>query len=254
MRRRPIRAIGPAPGAPDRVSRTKIRLASLACLHIVYTMQTIVPIRRQRTRDQLRTVLGALIRKGELPGGARLEEMELSRRLGVSRTPLREALIALEEDGLVQSTPNKGFGVVHANEALVREIYPILAALEGAALRLSWPHLKAALPELKAINEELKHTTNKARQYELDMKFHDHLRRGCGNPRLLKLLETQWTQARRFDGAHRRGTADRDGSCREHAEILRAIKQDRMDAAVGILIAHWRRGEDVVVNWLKGAQ
>jgi len=216
-------------------------------------MQTPIAISRHRARDQVRTVLETLIRKGELPGGARLEEVELSRRIGVSRTPLREALIALEEDGLVQSSPNKGFSVVPANEALVREIYPILGALEGAALRLSLPQLRAAVPELKAINDKLSRATDKARQYELDMQFHDRLTRGCGNPRLLKLLDTHWTQARRFDGAQRRGTADRDGSCREHAEIVRAIEGGRVGAAVETLVAHWRRGEDVVIDWLKGA-
>lgn len=217
-------------------------------------MQSSFAISRHRARDQVRAVLEALIRKGELSGGTRLEEQELSRRIGVSRTPLREALIALEEDGLVQSSPNKGFSVVHANEALVREIYPILAALEGAALRLSAPLLMAALPDLKAINDSLSRATNKSRQYELDMNFHDRLTCGCGNPRLLKLLETHWTQARRFDGAHRRGTANREGSCREHAEILRAIEMGQFGAAVETLTTHWRKGEDVVINWLRLAR
>jgi DNA-binding GntR family transcriptional regulator len=227
-------------------------LAIRAILPIVYNMQNTIAITRHRARDQVRTILEKLIRRGELSGGARLEEVELSRRIGVSRTPLREALIALEEDGLVQSSPNKGFTVVPANEALVREIYPILGALEGAALRLSLPQLKAAAPELKAINDKLSRATDKARQHEFDMQFHARLTHGCGNPRLLKLLDTHWTQARRFDGAQRRGTADREGSCREHAEIVRAIEDGRAAAAVEALIAHWRRGEDTVINWLRG--
>lgn len=215
-------------------------------------MQVPIAISRHRARDQVRTLLERLIRKGDLPGGARLEEVALSKRIGVSRTPLREALIALEEYGLVTSSPNKGFCVVHANEALVREIYPILGALEGAALRLALPRLPAAAPELKALNDKLSRATSKARQYELDRQFHARLTRSCGNPRLLKLLDTHWAQARRFDGALRRGTADRDGSCREHTEIVRAIENGRVEAAVESLIAHWRRGEDVVINWLRG--
>jgi DNA-binding GntR family transcriptional regulator len=206
---------------------------------------------RLRARDQVRTLIETLIRKGELVGGERLEEVQLSRRIGVSRTPLREALIALEEDGLVQSTPNKGFSVIPANESLVREVYPILGALEAAALRLAAPRLKGALVELEEINEKLRRTESKARQYELDTKFHTLLTRSCGNPRLLKLIESHWAQARRFDGAQSRGTADNDGSCREHEQILDAIRADRVGQAAEILIAHWRRGENVVVEWLK---
>jgi DNA-binding GntR family transcriptional regulator len=210
----------------------------------------IAGINRSRTRDQIRSVLATLIGRGELKSGQRLEEVELASRLGVSRTPLREALIGMEEDGLVRSSPNKGFCVVPADAALVREIYPILGALEAAALRLAAARLKSALPELTKINDTLARTADKTRQYELDSQFHAVLTRLCGNPRLLKLLQTHWTQARRFDGAQRRGTADREGSCREHAQILRAVESGRIDDACDKLIDHWRRGEDVVIAWL----
>jgi DNA-binding GntR family transcriptional regulator len=80
---------------------------------------------RRRARDDVRDLLKSMIRDGALPGGARLDEVRLSERLGVSRTPLREALIAIEAEGMVRSTPNRGFIVVRADAELVREIYPI---------------------------------------------------------------------------------------------------------------------------------
>ncbi len=192
-----------------------------------------------------------MIARGTLAGGARLDEVALSDRIGVSRTPLREALIALEGEGLVQSTPNKGFTVVLANEALVREVFPILAALEAVAVRLSGEAVVKAAPELAALNQELLSARSKPKQYELDSAFHRRLTASCGNARLLKLLAVHRDMARRFDGAHARGTADQAGSCREHAEIVAVIEKGRLDKAADLLIAHWRRGEDVVIAWLK---
>lgn len=206
---------------------------------------------RRRARDEVRDLVRDMIGRGALAGGARLDEVALSERIGVSRTPLREALIALEGEGLVQSTPNKGFTVVVANEALVREVFPILAALEAAAVRLSGQALVKAAPELAAVNQALLGARSKPKQYELDSAFHRHLTAGCGNARLLKLLTTHRDIACRFDGAHARGMADQAGSCEEHTAIVAAIERGRLDKAADLLIAHWRRGEDVVIAWLK---
>jgi DNA-binding GntR family transcriptional regulator len=82
-------------------------------------------ITRSRIRDQIKALLSTMIQEGALRSAQHLDEVGLSQRLGVSRTPLREALIALESDGLVRSIPNKGFVVVDANRALVREVFPI---------------------------------------------------------------------------------------------------------------------------------
>lgn len=203
-------------------------------------------------RDQVGDALRSSILSGAVAAEARLEEVELSRRLGVSRTPLREALIVLEEEGLVRSVPNKGFVVVKADAELVRETYPILAALERLALLLSGDRLAEALPDLERINRELAAETVSERQYALDAAFHERLTRDCGNPRLLKLLETHRANARRFDGAHRRGTADRDGSCRQHREIIEAVRAGNAVQAAQLLEEHWRAGEQVVIGWLEG--
>jgi len=209
------------------------------------------PLTRLRARDQVKTLLRSMIAEGALAGGEHLDEIGLSRRIGVSRTPLREALIALEGEGLVQSAPNKGFTLVAADEAMVREVFPILAALEAQAVTLSGKRLIAAAPELAAINERLARTTRKATQYQLDAAIHRGLTDHCGNARLLKLIETHRELAHRFDGAHARGTADQAGSFREHGEIIAAVRAGRLALARDLLLAHWRRGEDIVIAWLK---
>src|SRR4051794_1931565 len=108
-------------------------------------------IERQRARDQVRARLREMIGEGTLAPGQRLDEMGLAAAIGASRTPVREALIALEQEGLVQSRPNHGFSVAPMDERLVREVYPILGALEAAAVELAGDRLMALVPKLSEI-------------------------------------------------------------------------------------------------------
>ena len=192
-----------------------------------------------------------MIGDGSLPGGTRLDEMRLSQRIGVSRTPLREALIAMEAEGLVRSAPNRGFVVVRADAELVREIYPIKAALESAALRLGAEEARARVPELRAINAKLAAETSKTKMHKLDAQFHELLLAGCKNEGLMAMVDTFRSQAARVDGAHKRGMADRDGSCRQHEAVLEALEAGDYDAAETRLRTHFQLGAEVVVKWLE---
>jgi DNA-binding GntR family transcriptional regulator len=204
-----------------------------------------------RARDEARRVLERMILSGELPGSTRLEEVRLSEQIGVSRTPVREALIALEREGLVRSRPQRGFFVVRPDAAMVREIYPILAALELAALELSGSALAAAAPELRALNDAMRRERKRARQYELDRAFHARLTEGCGNERLLELLRVERARAELIDGSHQRGLANLEGSCREHGQIVAALERGDLARASKVLAAHWRKGIDVVTRWMQ---
>ena len=203
-----------------------------------------------RAADQAYLAIRALITDGDFDAGERIEEIPLSERLGVSRTPVREALQRLACEGLVICRPNRGYQIVAASEELVRESYPILGALEAAAVRLAGPALTAALPELEALIDALERSTDPAEQYELDHDFHRRLVRDCGNARLLALIETERVRAQRFDGAHRRGTHDRRGSCAEHRAIVAAVRKGRIEEAAALIEAHWRRGVETVAHWL----
>jgi DNA-binding GntR family transcriptional regulator len=205
-----------------------------------------------RAADQAYLALRAIIAEGGFDGGERIEEIPLSERLGVSRTPVREALQRLASEGLVICRPNRGYRIVPAGEKLVRESYPILGALEAAAVRLAGPALTAALPELERLIDALAVEEAPELQYEFDHDFHRRLIRDCGNERLLALIEIERVRAQRFDGAHRRGTHDRRGSCAEHRQIVDAIAADRFDEAASLLEQHWRRGVETVAGWLAG--
>ena len=191
-----------------------------------------------------------MIVSGRLVGDERLDETGLAARIGASRTPVREALIALEEEGLVRSRPNHGFVVASLNYQLVREIYPILGALEGAALELGGKALRRAAPHLTELCERLSREKRSARCYELDREFHRAIAAASGNARLIRLIDQHWNHARRIDGGEARGMANHKGSTKEHLTIVRQIERGDFTRAADLLRAHWHSGIDIVQQWM----
>jgi DNA-binding GntR family transcriptional regulator len=202
-------------------------------------------------RDQARDLVREMIVAGDIEGGDRLDEVGLSVRLGASRTPVREALIALEEEGMVESRPNRGFVATAADARLVREIYPILCALEGAAVETGGEVLRSAVPQLKSVTAQLSSEPAPKRRYALDREFHRLLVAPCGNERLQRLIELNWHQARRIDGGDKRGMANHAGSVAEHRAIVREIERGDLMAAAELLRDHWRGGIGVVLRWME---
>lgn len=192
-----------------------------------------------------------MILAGEIEPESRLEEIPLSHRLGVSRTPVREALTSLEHEGLVWSRAQRGYTVVRPDAAMVRECYPVLGALEVAAMRLSAGALAAEVPRLRELNQRMSRERIKARQYALDREFHAGLSEHCGNARLLELLRIERIRCEVIDGAHQRGLANREGSCAEHAQVLAALEKGDVSHASALLEVHWRQGMEVVTRWLQ---
>ena len=74
----------------------------------------------------------------------------------------------------------------------------------------------------------------------------------CGNPRLLRLIESHWGLAECVDGAAERGMANHHGSCEQHDAIIDAIEAGRIDQAADLLRRHWHEGIGVVTKWLRG--
>ncbi len=206
---------------------------------------------RMRARDQMRTILREAIVGGDFRAGDRLDEVGLASRVGASRTPVREALIALEEEGLVQSRANHGFAVATVNETTVRDLYPILGALEAVAVETSGHALSNIFPPLLSIHERLLDEQHPPRRYLLDRDFHRTLTGACANRQLLKLLELLWNQASLVDGGAVRGMADFEHSCADHAAIVEAVKNGDAPGAARMLKQHWHAGQQVVLRWMQ---
>jgi DNA-binding GntR family transcriptional regulator len=205
-------------------------------------------ITRDLLRDQVERAIVEQILDGRLPPRARINESTLSVELGVSRTPLREALLHLEQEGFIEAQPGRGFRVAPMSGDEVRQLYPIVAALEGLGVRLSHP-----LPDVEAasgLNEEiLEHQDDPDRCLELDARFHALLVANCANPRLLDLLAAQKRVMQRYEHAYMSRTARDDhaprtmaSSVEEHRVILAALDRGDVDAAAAAIEVNWDKG------------
>ena len=202
-----------------------------------------------RMRDQVRDLIRERIIGGEFKSAQHLEEVALADELGVSRTPLREALLGLEQEGLVISRPHRGFVVAPADPQVVRELYPILGTLEALTVETSRDALRADVAVLRDLNQQLQ-AAPPAKAAAADRAFHAALRSRCPNQRLLDMLASYEATAHRLDGAIQRGMADIGGSHDQHAIIIDAIEAGDFRSAAEAVRDHWRRGEQVVLAWL----
>lgn len=217
-------------------------------LYSVYRMQDTL------TRTSLAEAAAERIRgwilDGRLSPDDALTEPGLASLLGISRTPLRSAITRLAHEGLLAVEPGKGFRVTRVDASLVREIYPIIAALEGMALRLSAPDSLPDVAALEDVNDQIDGEKRRTRLFELDREFHRLLAAGCPDARLLDLLEHHRRLAQHVDGAARRGMHRPRESAKEHAQIIEDIAHRRVERAVRRIEQHYLHGIEVVIDWM----
>jgi DNA-binding GntR family transcriptional regulator len=203
---------------------------------------------RDLLRDQVKRAIIDQILAGKLPSPGRINESVLSVELGVSRTPLREALLHLEQEGYVQATPGRGFAVLPMSDADVRELYPLVSLLEAAAMRVSDP--APDLDRAEQLNDAIRlHEDDAEKALEYDGEFHAVLVQHCTNRRILDVLESQKRIMSRYEATYMRRTAGNPvaprtvaSSVDEHAEIIAALRRGAMDEAVAALDRNWVRG------------
>ncbi len=196
------------------------------------------------TEDRLRHEIFG----GELPPGTRLAEAAEARRLGVSRVPVREALFALERDGLVKFSES---GRAYVNELSAHdfeELYALRIALEPMGARLAAPKLKA---DLSALERNVQ-ATRKAKTLRdvtcLDLDFHELILEASGNYRLLKLWRSLRGELELWLGQlHRKHQANqldtRTGTAGAHEEIIRCFRNATPKACEQLMRQHvqgWR--------------
>lgn len=203
------------------------------------------PIVLKSLREQVYDHLKAELRRGALETDAFLDLNRLAQELGVSRTPLRDALIQLEVEGFVTISPRRGVAVRNLEEADIQEIYQIVGSLEFAALLAAAPDLGAeafarmhdldqtALQAIQNNNMEAFHAANYA--------FHDLFLNQAGNRRSLDIIHRMKQQLydwnRRYKTIHL--TWELEG-LKEHEEIVRLMEAGAVETAAAYLRdVHW---------------
>ncbi|WET77639.1 GntR family transcriptional regulator [Amycolatopsis sp. QT-25] len=196
---------------------------------------------RNLLRRDLSEEITARVLDGRIAADSRINEVHLARELGVSRTPLREALIGLADRGLLVSAPGRGFLVPPFDPEEARQLYPLVAELESLALRWSSPQDLAGLTGgLDRIAAEM--SAELERQGDLstwDDRWHTLLVSRCTNPHLLRLLEQTKPLLKRYDARYFGGVERARESVAEHRRIAEAIRVADLATALELLVRNW---------------
>lgn len=198
-----------------------------------------LPLARPETlADQVYRAIRARIVAGQLAPGEFVREKDLE-SLGVSRTPIRDALARLASEGFLERLPHRGFRVPEESIAELLELYPVVASLEALAGRLALDRFGAGdVARLERANRELAAARERgdvAALIAANNRFHAVFAERSGNARLRGLLHdlrTQLARLERWYYSHAVRTAE---SVREHAEIIDAIRRGDRRRALEIL-------------------
>jgi DNA-binding GntR family transcriptional regulator len=196
---------------------------------------------RTPLRSDLIEEITARVLDGRLVAGARVNEVHLARELGVSRTPLREALIGLAGRGLLTAEPGRGFLVPPFDPDEARRLYPLVAELEALALRWTSPLELAGLPDaLDAVADEMTTALEQDGDLsEVDDRWHALLLSRCPNPHLLRLIEQTKPLLKRYESCYFGGTGRAGESIGEHRRIAADLRAGDVPAAAAVLVRNW---------------
>jgi DNA-binding GntR family transcriptional regulator len=199
------------------------------------------PIHQVPLHEQARERLRHMIVRGELPPGGNIGEAELCRRLGISRTPLREALKLLAAEGLVELACNRGAFVAPLRAGEITDTFEVVARLEqfGAELAASRATAAdlAALQALQGRMETEHRTRSRASYFELNQKIHRAIVAIGGNQVLIATHAMLFARLERVRYIAIGSRGRWDWSIVEHREVLAALAA-RDPARAGTALAH----------------
>jgi DNA-binding GntR family transcriptional regulator len=204
--------------------------------------------RERLSADVHQELLGQILR-GRYAPGQRIRDTELAEELGVSRTPVREALLRLEREGFVSAQKHLGFSVKCLDESEILEVYPLVRLLECSALDSASLPGSARIAELREICLELKkELSDPLRRIELDSVWHETLIEDSGNMHLLRILSDLKRILCRYEYGFMQDEALVAESAAEHDAIAAALEAGDKKGAVRLLKSHWDRCAEATLS------
>ena len=206
-------------------------------------------------RDVVFNTLRQAILRGELKPGERLMEIQLANKLGVSRTPIREAIRKLELEGLVLMIPRKGAEVAEITEKSLRDVLEVRRALEELAVELVCEKITdEQIQDLKDAAEEFKESLKDGditRIAEADVKFHDVIYMATDNQKLIQLLNNLREQMYRYRVEYLKRSDFHQQLIDEHEEIIETIESGQKDRAVQVVCQHVYNQVEAVMDTIR---
>lgn len=203
-------------------------------------------------RDVVFENLREAIVEGTLTPGKRLMEIQLAEQLGVSRTPVREAIRKLELEGLVVMIPRKGAYVSNISLKDVVEVLEIRASLEGLAAYLAAERISdegiAKLEKIAQEFDQYKEEDNLEELLKKDTEFHECIFKATGNNKLHQMINMLWEQVYRFRFMYISDQQSTININQEHQMILEAIKSRNSELAKKYAKEHIEKAEEFMIE------
>jgi DNA-binding GntR family transcriptional regulator len=203
------------------------------------------------TPDLIANALRNAILQGRYKANQYLRQDRIAEELGVSKIPLREALVQLKAEGLVSFMPNRGAVVTELSAKEVDEIFTMRIALETKALERAIPNLRPAdFIRAKSVLEILQKEEDRTQWSELNWEFHATLYQASQMPRLLSTIQTLHNNVTRYLIIYLDRLSAQDISQKEHLSIFNACQKQDIDAAIKQLSTHLRKASKRLMVFL----
>ena len=209
-------------------------------------------------RDVVFNTLRQAILKGELAPGERLMEIQLAEKLGVSRTPIREAIRKLELEGLVLMIPRKGAEVAKISEKSLRDVLEVRRSLEELAIELACQRMTEedmqALEEAQKAFKAAIDQGDAMKIAETDEAYHDVIYHSTRNKRLVQILNNLREQMYRYRVEYLKREEAYPQLIAEHAAIIEYISKGEKKAATDVMCKHIDNQVTTVIDVIRTKQ
>lgn len=205
-------------------------------------------------RDVVFRTLRQAILRGELKPGERLMEIRLANQLGVSRTPIREAIRMLELDGLVIMVPRKGAQVAQITEKDLNDVLEVRLGLEELAVKLACERiteeeLRSLYQASRSFEKLLETETDDLQELaQADVAFHDVIYQATNNERLIQLLNNLREQMYRYRIEYLKDVKSRRSLVEEHDALCERMKKRDLEGAQKMIREHIERQQESIMQ------
>ena len=206
-------------------------------------------------RDVVFNTLREAILRGDLVPGERLMELQLASKLGVSRTPIREAIRMLEQEGLAITIPRKGAIVAGMTEKDMQDVLEIREALEELSVQVACDKITdeqiAMLRETMENFKESLESGDIKRMAEADVEFHNVIYQATDNPKLINMLSNLQEQMYRYRVEYLKNPDNHDQLLQEHEAIYKGILEKDKYGVTQMIRRHISNQVDVVKHIIR---
>ena len=213
-----------------------------------------IKFERQRLADAVYDQLVEAIRSGDINENEQLVQEKLAEQLQISRTPVREALLRLEQEGILISSPRGGFALHKMTQQEVRELYQARAAIEGQAVRILATRMEPALS--KRLREIIEREENMSSDlvedyFNANRTIHRSMVELCNNRYLLEMFDNIWNRVTSYNLFAAIEKLDLTKSLGDHLRLVDAMETGNPTIALEAIIDHINRGFELQIAALE---